>query len=54
MSLSGTGESMCVEEATTDTKAFEVYAEHFLAPTLSEGQVVVLDNLGAHRDPRGG
>jgi transposase len=23
--------------------------EHFLAPTLTEGQVVVLDGLGAHR-----
>ena len=23
--------------------------EHFLAPTLKEGQVVVLDGLGAHR-----
>jgi hypothetical protein len=36
------GESMCFEGAT-DAKAFEVYLEHFLAPTLSEGQVVVMD-----------
>ncbi len=42
---------MCVEGAT-DTKVFEVYVEHFLSPTLSEGQVVVMDNLGAHR-PKG-
>ena len=33
----------------TDAKAFEAYVEHFLAPSLGEGQVVVLDGLGAHR-----
>jgi transposase len=51
MSLYGMGESMCVEGAT-DARVFEVYVEHFLAPTLSEGQVVVMDNLGAHRPKR--
>jgi DDE superfamily endonuclease len=51
MSLHGMGESMCVEGAT-DARAFDVYVEHFLAPTLSEGQVVVMDNLGAHRPKR--
>jgi transposase len=51
MSLYGMGESMCFEGAT-DAAAFEVYVEHFLAPTLSEGQVVVMDNLGAHRPKR--
>jgi transposase len=51
MSLHGMGESMCVEGAT-DARAFEVYVEHFLAPTLSEGQVVVMDNLGAHKPTR--
>ena len=44
-------ESMVVEGAT-DAAAFEVYVEHFLAPSLSEGQVVVMDNLGAHRPKR--
>ena len=44
----GMGESMTVEGAT-DAKAFEAYVEHFLAPSLREGQVVVLDGLGAHR-----
>ena len=48
MSLYGMGESMCVEGAT-DARACEVYIEHFLAPSLCEGQVVVMDNLGAHR-----
>ena len=42
------GESMSVEGAT-DAEAFEAYVEHFLAPSLCEGQVVVLDGLGAHR-----
>jgi transposase len=45
------GESMTVEGAT-DAEAFEAYVEHFLAPSLSTGQVVVLDGLGAHRPQR--
>jgi transposase len=44
----GMGESMTLEGAT-DAEAFEAYVEHFLAPSLREGQVVVLDGLGAHR-----
>jgi transposase len=51
MSLSGMGESMCVEGAT-DCEVFEIYVEHFLAPKLRERQVVVLDGLGAHRPKR--
>jgi transposase len=42
------GASMTVEGGT-DAAAFEAYVEHLLAPTLGEGQVVVLDGLGAHR-----
>ena len=45
------GASMTVEGAT-DSEAFEAYIEHFLAPSLSKGQVVVLDGLGAHRPKR--
>jgi transposase len=41
-------EAMTIEGAT-DAKAFEAYVEHFVAPTLKKGQVVVLDGLGAHR-----
>jgi transposase len=51
MSLHGMGEAMCIRGAT-DAKAFEIYVEHFLAPTLSKKQVVVLDGLGAHRPQR--
>jgi transposase len=46
------GASMTVEGAA-DSEAFvEAYVEHFLAPTLEKGQVVVLDGLGAHRPQR--
>ncbi len=49
MTLQGAmGESMTIEGAT-DAAAFEAYVEHFLAPSLKEGQVIVLDGLGAHR-----
>lgn len=45
------GESVAIEGAT-DALAFKAYVERFLAPSLSEGQVVVLDGLGAHRTER--
>ena len=51
MSLHGMGQSMVVEGGT-DAAVFEAYVEHFLAPSLTEGQVVVMDNLGAHRPKR--
>ena len=47
----GVGPSMAVEGATTK-EVFEAYAEHFLAPALMPGQIVVMDNLGAHRPKR--
>lgn len=42
------GQALSIEGAT-DSELFEAYLERFLAPTLSAGQVVVLDGLGAHR-----
>lgn len=52
MSLRGAmGECMCVEGAT-DAAVFEAYVQEVLAPSLVEGQVVVLDGLGAHRTAR--
>ena len=39
-------------EGATDTQVFEAYVEHFLAPSLEKGEVVVLDGLGAHRPQR--
>ena len=48
----GMGPSMAVEEATTK-EIFEDYVEGFLAPpALKPGQLVVMDNLGAHRPKR--
>jgi transposase len=42
---------MAVEGSTTKD-VFEAYVEHFLAPVLGPGQVVVMDNLGAHKGER--
>lgn len=47
----GMGEAMCIKGGT-DGAVFEAYVEKFLAPSLHEGQVVVLDGLGAHRSER--
>ena len=52
MTLEGAmGEAMAVE-GSTKAFVFEAYLESFLAPTLEEGQIVVMDNLGAHRTER--
>ena len=51
MSLEGMGASLAVEGATTAV-VFEAYVERVLAPSLREGQIVVMDNLGAHRPKR--
>ena len=51
MSLEGMGPSMAIEGSTTK-EVFEVYVEHFLAPTLRAGQVVIMDNLSAHKGER--
>jgi transposase len=49
MTLEGAmGEAMAVE-GSTKAFVFEAYVEYFLAPTLKEGQIVVMDNLGAHK-----
>ena len=42
---------MAVEGATT-SRVFETYVERLLAPSLHKGQIVVMDNLGAHRPKR--
>ncbi len=45
------GPSLAVEGAST-TRVFETYLERVLAPTLREGQMVVMDNLSAHKGER--
>ena len=47
----GMGQAMAVEGAT-DARVFEAYVEGFLAPSLSAGQIVLMDNLGAHKTRR--
>jgi hypothetical protein len=51
LSLTGVGACMIIEGAIT-TLAFEASVEHILAPSLSAGQMVVLDNLSAHKGAR--
>ena len=51
MSSEGMGPSMAIEGSTTK-EVFEAYVKHFLAPELKSGQVVVMDNLSAHKGKR--
>jgi transposase len=48
MTLSGMGPSLAVEGSTTRA-VFEAYVEEALAPSLHPGQVIVMDNLTAHK-----
>jgi transposase len=48
MSFEGMGPSMAVEGPTT-REVFEAYLGRVLAPELCAGQVVVMDNLSAHK-----
>ena len=51
MTAGGVGPCLAVEGPTT-REVFEVYLERVLAPTLRPGQVVVMDNLSAHKGGR--
>lgn len=51
MTTGGMGPSLAVEGATT-ARVFETYVEKALVPSLRAGQIVVMDNLGAHRPKR--
>jgi len=46
--VSGVVAPMTVE-AATDGEIFLAYVEHFLCPELRPGDVVVMDNLSAHK-----
>lgn len=46
--LNGMTAPMTIDGAM-DGEAFTLYAERFLAPTLSPGDVVIMDNLPAHK-----
>ncbi|MGZ9724333.1 IS630 family transposase [Rhizobium miluonense] len=41
-----------VVDRPMNRRIFEAYVETQLAPTLSEGDVVILDNLAAHKSPK--
>ena len=51
MTHRGMGPSVAVEGATTRA-VFEAYVEQALAPSLSPGQVIIMDNLSAHKGGR--
>ena len=51
MTLGGMGETMAVE-GSTNQEVFDAYVEHVLAPTLEAAQVVIMDNLSAHKPAR--
>lgn len=44
----GIGPALTIQGSVTSA-AFTAYAQHVLAPSLRPGQVVVLDNLSAHK-----
>lgn len=48
LTLSGMGAALILPGAT-DRLAFETYVEQILAPSLRSGQVVLIDNLSAHK-----
>ena len=46
--LDGTTESFVFEGSLTKT-IFEVYVQKILAPSLREGDIVIMDNLSSHK-----
>ena len=51
LSLAGMGAAMILEGSANAT-AFEIYVEQLLLPSLQAGQIVVMDNLRAHKGER--
>ena len=51
LSLEGMGAALILE-GSANTIAFELYVEQILAPNLHTGQIVVMDNLQAHKSAR--
>lgn len=49
--VSGVEAPMLIE-GSVDTSVFNAYCEQVLRPTLKSGEIIVLDNLGAHRASR--
>jgi hypothetical protein len=51
MKAEGMGPCMAVVGSTTQ-EVFEAYVERVLAPSLRSGQIVMMDNLTAHKGDR--
>ncbi len=51
ITVEGMGPCLAVEGATSST-VFEAYLKKVLVPSLRRGQVVVMDNLSAHKGER--
>ena len=49
--LDGTTACMTIEGAT-NTEVFHTYVREILVPSLRPGDIVVMDNLGAHKSER--
>jgi transposase len=49
--LDGTTTCMAIDGATT-REVFREYVRHVLCPTLRPGDIVIADNLSAHKDPQ--
>ena len=49
MRLDGSTACMVVDGAT-NTEVFQAYVKHILLPTLKPGDIVVMDNLSAHKN----
>lgn len=48
----GGAQATMIIEGSVDTLVFNAYCQQVLRPTLKAGEVIVLDNLGAHRASR--
>ena len=49
MRLDGTSACLTIEGAT-DTEVFQAYVRAVLVPALRAGDIVIMDNLGAHKN----
>jgi transposase len=41
----------CVLDGPINGPGFKAYVEQFLVPTLTPGDIVIMDNLGSHKGP---
>jgi transposase len=51
LSLDGLGEAF-ITDGAINGELFEAYVEHIFAPTLTSGEIVMMDNLSAHKSKK--